>query len=405
MESKNKTEKKKTAVKVLLIILIVLIALILVIAIACVSIFVGYYNKFKDPDAPDIVEYTGTYVADVDNPEGLITGTGIPDDLLPEEDEIHGQIEQTDTSGTVTGSPNEDQPNNSSGGSSSSSGGSYRPPAYNHLTTNYEGKIPIYKEEQKDPNIVNIIVVGRDANSYYGRADSAMVVSYNKKTNDVKIVSLLRDCYVPIEGHYSNKLGHALAYGGIGLYINTVNEILDLDIQHYIVLNFEGVEKIVDQLGGIDVTLTQKEVNYYKGMGYKYTVGVNHLNGTQALAHCRNRSLSGADFERTRRQRDVVEAIYKKAFSMGLSECIDVANTISKYLKMNIPMSTCIGIITDVFTVGGIDMDAAAMPFNGTWEYGYAKPPGYTGSMSVVKIDIRANRQKINEFIYGSYTP
>lgn len=408
----KRNKRKRTAVRVIIIILIALIALILAFGIACVSIFVSYYNKFKDPNAPEIIENTGTYVADIDNPEGLITGTGVPEDLLPEEDEVHGGIGD-DVQGVETGEISNDttagnsQSNssgNSSGSSSSgnSSGGSnYRPPAYNHLTTNYEGSIPIYRVDQKDPNIVNIIVVGRDANSYYGRADSAMVVSYNKKTNDVKIVSLLRDCYVPIEGHYSNKLGHALAYGGIGLYINTVNEILDLDIQHYIVLNFEGVEKIVDQLGGIDVTLTQREVDYYKGMGYRYTAGVNHLNGEQALAHCRNRSLSGADFERTRRQRDVVEAIYKKAFSMGLTDCIDVANTMSKYLKMNIPLSTCISVMTDVFTVGGIELEAAAMPFNGTWEYGYAKPPGYTGSMSVVKIDIRANRQKINEFIYG----
>ena len=392
MEKKN----KKTAVRIVVIVLIALIAVILTLAIVCVSIFVNYYNKFKDPEAPDIIVNTGTYVADVDNPEGIITGTGVPDDLLPEEDEVHGG-NTVETQEVVT-----EGPSNNTSTNKPSGGGSYRPPAYNHLTTNYEGKIPIYKVDQKSPDIVNIIVVGRDADSYYGRADSAMVVSYNKKTNDVKIISLLRDCYVPIEGHNSNKLGHALAYGGIGLYINTVNEILDLDIQHYIVLNFEGVEKIVDQLGGVDVTLTQKEVDYYRGAGYKYTAGVNHLNGEQALAHCRNRSLSGADFERTRRQRDVVEAIYQKAFSLGLAECVNVANTISKYLKMNIPLSTCIGIITDVFTVGGIELDAAAMPFNGTWEYGYAKPPGYTGSMSVVKIDIRANRQKINEYIYGT---
>ena len=392
MEKKN---KKKT-VRVVVIVLIVLIAIILALAAACVGIFVNYYNKFKDPDAPDIIENTGTYVADIDNPDGLITGTGVPEDLLPEEDEIHGGNDVGDQD-AVTG----DLPNDNTSTNKPSGGGTYRPPVYNHLTTNYEGKIPIYKVDQKSPDVVNIVVVGRDADSYYGRADSAMVVSYNKKTSEVKIISLLRDCYVPIEGHYSNKLGHALAYGGIGLYINTVNEILDLDIQHYIVLNFEGVEKVVDQLGGVDVTLTQKEVDYYKRMGYEYTAGVNHLNGEQALAHCRNRSLSGADFERTRRQRDVVEAIYKKAFSLGLTECVNVANTISKYLKMNIPLSTCIGIITDVFTVGGVELDAAAMPFEGTWEYGYAKPPGYTGSMSVVKIDIRANRQKVNEYIYG----
>ncbi len=387
-------KKKKKAARVAIVILAVLIAVILVILTVVVSVFVNYYNKFKDPDAPEILDNPGTYVADIDNPIGIIDGTVDPSDTLAEEDEVHGGVTEGDAEDPSSGNSGSNGGNNSN-----------KVPAYNHLTTNYEGKIPIYKVEQKSPDIVNIVVVGRDANSYYGRADSAMVVSYNKKTNDVKIVSLLRDCYVPIEGFNSNKLGHALSYGGIGLYINTVNEILDLDIQNYIVMDFNGVEKVVDQLGGIEVTLTKAEVDYYKRSGYNYTVGVNHLNGEQALSHCRNRSLSGADFERTRRQRDVITAIYQKAFSLGPSKCMDVANTISQYLKMNIPMTSCLDVIADVFSAGGVKMDAAAMPFNNTWEYGYAKPPGYTGSMSVVKINIRENREAINKFIYGYYNP
>lgn len=406
--------KKKKAVKIAVIALIVFIVIILLALVVAVSVFVNYYNKFTDPDAPEILENTGTYVADIDNPIGIIDGTVDPSDTLAEEDEIHGGLIEdppaVDTSDENTPPDNSGSSGgNSSGGNSSgggnSGGGTYKPPAYDHLTTNYEGKIPIYKENPKSADIVNIVVIGRDADSYYGRADSAMVVSYNKKTSKVKVISLLRDCYVPIEGHYSNKLGHALAYGGIGLYINTVNEILDLDIQHYIIMDFAGVQSSVDQLGGIEVTLTQKEVDYYKRSGYNFKVGVNHMNGEQALWHCRNRSLAGADFERTRRQRDVIMAIYQKAFSLGLTECTEVANTVSKYLKMNIPLTTCIEIIANVFSAGGITMDSAAMPFDGTWSYGYAKPPNYTGSMAVVKIDIRANREKVNKFIYGYYNP
>ncbi len=394
---------KRKGVKIAIVILIVLIALILVFAVVAVSVFVNYFNKFKDPDAPEIIDNTGTYVADIDNPIGIIDGTVDPSDTLSEEDEIFGGLIEDLPS--VDTSEGDSETNNSGSGNNNQTNRPNRVPAYNHLTTNYEGKIPIYKVEQKSPDVVNIIVIGRDADSYYGRADSAMVVSYNNKTNEVKVVSLLRDCYVPIEGYYSNKLGHALSYGGIGLYINTVNEVLDLDIQYYMIMDFDGVKNAVDQIGGIEVTLTKAEVNYYLAAGYKYKVGVNHMNGEQALAHCRNRSLSGADFERTRRQRDVITAIYQKAFSLGLSKCTEVADVVSKYLKMNIPMTTCLQIISDVFGAGGINMETAAMPFNGTWSYGYAKPPNYKGSMSVVKIDIRANRENINKFIYGYYNP
>ncbi len=419
-----KKKKKSKARRVIKIVVLVLLLAILFVLVAAIAAVVKIHNDFYD-DSIAIVTRNEEYNPDINNPEGLVNGTVNEDEILPEGwEEIEG--------GVTTAPPQEDNPapdletappavnnnpssgnsgnsgNSGSSGSSGSSGnsgssGSSGGGAYTGgYATNYVGSIPIYKKNQIDPNVVNIVVVGRDKDSYYGRADSAIIVSYNKKTNDVKIISLMRDCYVPIEGRNWNKLGHALAYGGMGLYINTVNDVLKLDIQNYIVLDFGGLESIVNSIGGIDVNLTAAEVKYYKEkIGLYFQVGTNHMNGYEALMHARNRSLSGADFERTRRQRDVVYAIYQKAFSLGLTECIEVATSMSKYLKMNIPLTTCIEVIASVFEAGGVDMEMSSMPFAGTWKYGYAKPPGYKGYMSVVTIDISKNREQIRNFIYG----
>ncbi len=408
------TADKKKKKHIIIVVILSIIALFMICLAVAAGIFLNAFNGFYD-DSIDIVSRNDDYTPDINNPEGDINETVNADEILPDDfDPIFSETtskppEQTvienetdnssETSGENTSAPSTQKPSSDSNKPSSGSNKPYT----GELATDYVGKIPIYQQNQIDKDVINIVVVGRDEASYYGRADSAMVLSYNKKTGDVKVISLLRDCYVPIEGHYWNKLGHSLSYGGMGLYINTVNEVLKLDIQHYIVVDFGGLEAIVNKLGGIEVVLTKEEVKWFADAYkiYDMKVGVNTMDGYKALAHARNRSLSGSDFERTRRQRDVVMAIYKKAYSQGLTKCISLANEMSPYLKMNISLGTCIQIVTSVFETGGVDIEMASMPFNGTWKYAYAKPPGYSGYMSIVQIDIAANRKKIHELIYG----
>ncbi|MBR6535378.1 MAG: LCP family protein [Clostridia bacterium] len=413
------TDDKKKKKHIIIIVILSIIALLMICLAVVAGMFLNAFNGFYD-DSIDIVSRNDDYTPDINNPDGDINETVNADEILPDDfDPIVGDAtseppEHTDladetvsdsTVGNNTPSETEDSTPSTqkpSSGSNKPSSGSNKPYT-GELATDYVGNIPIYQRNQIDKDVINIVVVGRDEASYYGRADSAMILSYNKKTGEVKVISLLRDCYVPIEGHYWNKLGHSLSYGGMGLYINTVNEVLKLDIQHYIVVDFGGLEAIVNKLGGIEVVLTKEEVKWFADAYkiYNMKVGVNTMDGYKALAHARNRSLSGSDFERTRRQRDVVMAIYKKAYSQGLTKCISLANEMSPYLKMNISLGTCIQIVTSVFETGGVDIEMTSMPFNGTWKYAYAKPPGYSGYMSIVQIDIAANRKKIYELIYG----
>lgn len=399
-KDKSKNAKRWRRVrKIILIslsvILILIIALLSVAAIMLKQLHSISYEHNKP------VKSDSTYQVDIENPPNIVTDgifTPITDEPEPDEPSI-----ETEGADTQEQDPPETAtpyvPSNPSGSASSgSSGGQVSYP----MPDNYVGKIPIYKVEQKQKNIQNFILVGRDVGSYYGRADSAMVVSYNTKTGDASIVSLLRDCYVPIEGHEWNKLGHALSYGGMGLYINTVNYVFDLDIQQYAVIDFSGVSEIVDEMGGIDVELTQAEVNYYNNnLGWKAHVGTNHLNGTQALRHCRNRSLAGTDFERARRQRDVLTAMYSRIMSMNYNDAMELVKKALTFVRTNVPFSNCISLASSILKNGLNSIKSTQAPFDGTWEYAYVRPSGYTGNIAVTKIDISANRRRINEYIYG----
>ena len=103
-----------------------------------------------------------------------------------------------------------------------------------------------------------------DARSYEtaSRSDAMILASYNKQTHSVKLVSFLRDSWVHLPEYGWSRINTATAYGGVGLLVNTLNENFDLDIQHYVQIRFEGFREVIDILGGIDVELTQSEINY-----------------------------------------------------------------------------------------------------------------------------------------------
>ncbi|HJC92078.1 MAG TPA: LCP family protein [Candidatus Mediterraneibacter excrementigallinarum] len=259
-------------------------------------------------------------------------------------------------------------------------------------------QVQIAREDQKDDDVVNVLLVGsdsRDPNAEMGRSDTMMLVSFNKAEEKATVISFLRDSLVEIEGYGQSKLGHTFAYGGVGLTINTINEQFDLDIQDYIIINFENLVGIIDELGGIQVTLTEEEAEYYRENGMPdIQAGDVTLTGSQALAHARNRSLDN-DFGRTRRQRSVLYGIYNKvrqnrdpqAIMSLITYCMGEVST-------NMSVTELYDIAMDVLSIEHLRTQQAAVPQDGTYEFGT-----YDG-MSVIEFDLEANKEYIQELLY-----
>ncbi len=266
------------------------------------------------------------------------------------------------------------------------------------------GKTPIYKVEKKDPNIENILVIGtdsRDVTKERGRSDALIVVSYNKKTGSVKMISILRDSLVPIEGRGWNRINAAYSFDGVGLCINTVNQLLDLDIQRFVVVDFNGVTDFIDKAGGVTISLTQKEVDYltnYSGGAVKYNVGPNKFNGDRALAYMRIRKID-SDFKRTERQRNVIETLARKILNeKSLSEIYDLTNFAFGLVKTNISLTELTSVIGNVATdalQNGLDIESHHVPFSDAYTYKY-----YNG-MAIVSFDINDAARRVNKIIYG----
>jgi len=163
----------------------------------------------------------------------------------------------------------------------------------------------------------NIYISGIDS---YGkitsvsRSDVNIVATVNPNTHDIVLTSIPRDYYVRLHGTtgYKDKLTHAGVYG-IEKSVETIEDLLEIDINYYIKVNFTSLIKIVDLLGGITVN---SNYSFISLDGYHYNKGYNNLNGKEALSFVRERkAFKDGDRVRGENQQLVLEAIINKALS------------------------------------------------------------------------------------------
>ena len=224
-------------------------------------------------------------------------------------------------------------------------------------TTHPPVKVPgIYKVDKKDPDIENILILGTDSRNVQkerGRSDSIIVASFNKRTKQVKLVSFLRDTYIPIEGHGWNRINAAYAVGGVALCVNTINDLFGLDIQKFVIVNFSGASTFVDACGGVDMALTQKEINYLLNLKDEFpqnSDGTYHLDGKVALDYMRMRKID-SDFGRT--ERKTMMAIYSQAMARkDVTQMYNLVREGFNLVKTNLKLSEMLDLAQSVISMG-----------------------------------------------------
>lgn len=185
-------------------------------------------------------------------------------------------------------------------------------------------------------------VDGLDQNTVFN-GDTMMLITFNPKTLNTTIFSIPRDTYVPIScnGKRSNKINSS-AIGGATCVINTIQDLIDIDIDYYIKINFKGVVDLVEALKGIEVDVPVDFCEQDSNRMYENEIclskGLQTLNGEQTLALSRHRhSLPLGDFQRVQHQQLVVEAMAKKVKTIrSVNMFYDVLNAVSKNIETNV---------------------------------------------------------------------
>ena len=165
-----------------------------------------------------------------------------------------------------------------------------------------------------------------------GRSDTMMVATVSPEDKQTTIVSIPRDTYVEIVGHNTtDKINHAYAFGGAAMAMDTVQNYLDIPIDHYVSINMKGLKELVDAVGGIEVN---NDITFSQD-GYDFTIGKTTLDGDQALAYSRMRYEDpNGDYGRQERQRKIVEGIARKVLSLnGVSNYQSVLNALETNMR------------------------------------------------------------------------
>lgn len=246
---------------------------------------------------------------------------------------------------------------------------------------------------QKDPEVVNIAFFGLDTANpdALSRSDVIMIVSLDSKNEKVKVTSLMRDMYVMIPGKYETRINAAYAFGGPQLALKTINTDFGLDIKDYVKIEFTGMEKLVDKLGGIKIDVRADEAPEC----YVSRPGLQTLNGKQALAYSRIRHVGHADYERTERQRRVLNIIFKKIKSQGLFKIPETIMAVLPYVETSLSSAKILNLALAALKFRTENIEQYRIPVDG--HYRSQKIRG----MDVLVPDMEENKKLLHAFIYN----
>lgn len=258
-------------------------------------------------------------------------------------------------------------------------------------------------------DVMNIALFGLDEPDAKngGRSDSIIVASLDKVHKKIKLTSIMRDTYVDIPGYGMDKINHAHSFGGPELAIKTINRNFNMNIREFATVDFFGLEKIINTLDGIEIDVKQDEYKYIN-MGVR---GMNHmdgkngtqltgpglqtLTGRQAVAYSRIRKTGDGDFERTQRQREVLEKAIHKGLDAGITKYPALLNTTLPYVTTSLSKTEILSLGKFVLTSNINKVDKYRLPLNK-----YLLEQKINGISYIVPNTIEDNTAALKAYIY-----
>ena len=253
-------------------------------------------------------------------------------------------------------------------------------------------------------------VDSRDGNLEKGLSDVEMICTIDKKTGEIKLVSVYRDTYLQTDrdGNY-HKINAAYSKGGHEQAIDALERNLDLKIDNYATFNWKAVADAINILGGIDLEISESEFKYINGFitetvestgvgsVHLKAPGMNHLDGVQAVAYARLR-LMDTDYNRTARQRKVVSLAMEKAKQADFSVLNNILVTVLPQISTDIGLSDLLPMASSInkYYIGSTD----GFPFS----RGEAK---VGKSSCVIPLTLESNVVQLHQLLYGveNYEP
>lgn len=223
---------------------------------------------------------------------------------------------------------------------------------------------------------INILVLGCDEREGDSatRADVIMLATIRPDAKQVSVFSIPRDTRVEIAGYGKDKINHSMAYGGIPLIQSSVENLLNVQIDHYVKVNFDGFINVIDALGGVNIDVPERMYKPLEAIDLQ--AGYQTLDGSEALAFVRWRGDGMGDYGRIERQQQFLSAVTAKMKSMSLSQALNVVSAVMDSIEtdMSIKQMTSYGI--NLLGIGSEDVKTYSFIGESVWIQGvnYVEP-------------------------------
>lgn len=272
--------------------------------------------------------------------------------------------------------------------------------------------LEINDEVERKTGMLNVALFGvdsRDGSLETGaRSDTIMIASLDQATGEIKLCSVFRDTLLQQSDGTYNKANAAYAFGGPEAAVAMLNKNLDLDITHYVTVDFNALIDVIDDLGGIELELTEEEVFWTNGYcnetarvtGHQLeelsSAGLQTLNGVQATSYCRIRYTAGDDYKRAERQRTVLQKIAEKAQTANLKTINKIIDDVFDEISTNFTLAEILSYAKDFksYKLG----ETTGFPFDLRTD-----TLGDIGS-SVIPNTLESNVLQLHQFLFGSDT-
>lgn len=249
-------------------------------------------------------------------------------------------------------------------------------------------------------HIINILLIGQDRREGQGRqrSDAMILCTVNRDEKTVTLTSFMRDMYVKIPGYGANRINASYEMGGMQLLDATLEQNFGVQIDGNVEVDFDGFMEVIDMFGGIEIELKDYEANYLNRRGnwdvddstagqWDLKEGVNHLTGEQALAYSRIRYVGNADFERTQRQRTVLNTMFEMCKDLSVLELNNLLQKLLPHLTTDMTNSEILGYTFNIFPMmSDLSIQTQRVPADGTFS------DAYIDGMAVLKVDLEANK-------------
>lgn len=266
---------------------------------------------------------------------------------------------------------------------------------------------PTFSGLYHDPAVMNILVVGVEnyqANDV-GRSDSMILVSIDTRHEKIKMTSIMRDLFVRVPGYGSMKINGAFSLGGSALSVQTIESNFGVDIDRWVEVDMDAFRHLIDKMGGVEITVTDAEadlINQNSGEDsskYLPGAGTYTLTGRQANYYARIRAI-GDDFERTQRQRNVMESVIEQFRDADLMTINDMIIAAVPEVKTNISKSELLKLAMNSLMYLKYPIEQARVPFDDAYENARSPSAG-----AVLVPDLYRNSEEMVAFIYEDDIP